>query len=88
MGENPNWKGTITGIRIDPSNKGTPDNKDIGFDFIKFFNSKPSLNQPLDLIFVIDTTGSMWDDIGSVKSSANEIVDALASKTSDYRVGW
>jgi len=49
MGKNPNWKGTITGIRIDPSNKGTPDNKDIGFDFIKFFNSKPSLNQPLDV---------------------------------------
>jgi len=49
MGENPNWKGTITGIRIDPSNEGTPDNKDIGFDFIKFFNSKPSLNQPLDV---------------------------------------
>lgn len=41
---------------------------------------------PIDLIFVIDTTGSMYDDIASVKSSASDIVNALDSKTNDYRV--
>ena len=40
----------------------------------------------LDLIFLIDTTGSMWDDIESVKASANKIVEALDSKNCDYRV--
>lgn len=41
---------------------------------------------PVDLIFVIDTTGSMYDDIASVKDSATEIVNALDSKSGDYRV--
>jgi hypothetical protein len=40
----------------------------------------------LDLIFLIDTTGSMWDDIANVKASANEIVEALDSEGLDYRV--
>lgn len=31
----------------------------------------------LDLVFVVDTTGSMWDDIWSVKQAASSIVDAL-----------
>jgi len=40
----------------------------------------------LDLIFLIDTTGSMQDDIAYVKESANKIVNALDSKEIDYRV--
>jgi len=40
----------------------------------------------LDLIFLIDTTGSMGDDIASVKASAGEIVNALDSTEFDYRV--
>ncbi|MEW6574608.1 MAG: VWA domain-containing protein [Bacillota bacterium] len=44
------------------------------------------IEPPLDLIFVIDTTGSMWDDIDNVKSSATEIVNTIDSKTSDYRI--
>ncbi|MEW6174029.1 MAG: vWA domain-containing protein, partial [Bacillota bacterium] len=40
----------------------------------------------LDLIFAVDTTGSMWDDIDNVKSSATEIVNTIDSKTSDYRI--
>lgn len=40
----------------------------------------------LDLIFLIDTTGSMADDIDNVKSSASEIVGAIDSKNYDYRV--
>lgn len=40
----------------------------------------------LDLIFLVDTTGSMWDDIDAVKASANEIVEALDFEGLDYRV--
>jgi len=40
----------------------------------------------LDLIFTIDVTGSMWDDIGSVKTSATAIVDEISSKVSDWRI--
>jgi len=40
----------------------------------------------LDLIFVIDTTGSMWDDIANVKAAANEIVNTIDTEISDYRV--
>ena len=39
----------------------------------------------LDLIFCIDTTGSMGDDIAAVKSAASEIINRVASKW-DYRI--
>jgi len=45
-----------------------------------------SLEQGIDLIFVVDTTGSMWNDISNVKVAANEIVNTLDASTSDYRV--
>ena len=41
---------------------------------------------PVDLIFAIDTTGSMWDDIASVKTAASQIIDALASISPQFRV--
>jgi len=47
---------------------------------------KPKPESKLDLVFLIDTTGSMWDDIEQVKLSANEIIGALDSKGLDYRV--
>ncbi|MDY7041638.1 MAG: FHA domain-containing protein [Chloroflexota bacterium] len=40
----------------------------------------------LDLIFCIDVTGSMEDDIASVKAAASNIVNAIAAKNEDYRV--
>jgi Mg-chelatase subunit ChlD len=40
----------------------------------------------LDLIFCIDVTGSMDDDIGSVKAAASDSVNTIASRSSDYRV--
>jgi PKD repeat protein len=40
----------------------------------------------MDLIFVIDTTGSMSDDIANVKAQATDIVNALDSKAVNYRV--
>lgn len=41
----------------------------------------------LDLIFAIDTTGSMYDDIAKVKSSATEIINEIAGGSVDYRIG-
>jgi len=41
---------------------------------------------PLDLIFTIDTTGSMWDDIANVKASASAIVEKIDAETSNYRI--
>jgi len=40
----------------------------------------------LDLIFCIDSTGSMWDDIGAAKAAAAAIVDEVANRTDDYRI--
>lgn len=40
----------------------------------------------LDLVFVIDTTGSMWDDLASVKASASTIIDTIAASGADYRI--
>ena len=40
----------------------------------------------LDLIFTIDTTGSMWDDIANVKASATEIVNAIDASIPNYRI--
>jgi hypothetical protein len=40
----------------------------------------------LDLIFVIDTTGSMWDDIANVKASSTEIVNMIDEELNDYRI--
>jgi hypothetical protein len=46
------------------------------------------LIQPkLDLVFTIDVTGSMWDDIDAVKASATDIVNAIADSGADYRIG-
>jgi len=40
----------------------------------------------LDLVFCIDVTGSMEDDIDSVKAAAAGIVDTIAAANDDYRV--
>jgi Zn-dependent metalloprotease len=40
----------------------------------------------LDIVFTIDTTGSMFDDIDAVKASATDIVNALDMKNVDYRM--
>lgn len=48
--------------------------------------SFPGVSPPLDLIFVIDTTNSMWDDIDAVKVSATDIVNSIDSRVTDYRI--
>ena len=40
----------------------------------------------LDLVFVIDVTGSMDDDIAGVKAAASNIVNTVAERNPDYRV--
>ena len=45
------------------------------------------ISPKLDLVFLIDTTGSMGDDIANVKLSANEIIDSLRMNSeNDYRI--
>lgn len=44
-------------------------------------------SSPLDLAFVIDVTGSMEDDIDSVKASATDIVNLVATQFPDSRIG-
>jgi len=41
----------------------------------------------VDLVFVVDTTGSMADNIAAVRDSLTEIVGALDASSSTYRVG-
>jgi Mg-chelatase subunit ChlD len=42
---------------------------------------------PADIVFVIDTTGSMDDDIEAVKQSATQIISEAHKKDSDTRIG-
>lgn len=42
---------------------------------------------PLDLVFVIDTTGSMWDDIDAVKAASAGIVAFAQALSPDVRFG-
>lgn len=41
----------------------------------------------VDLVFVVDTTGSMADNIAAVRESLTEIVGALDASSSTFRVG-
>ena len=42
----------------------------------------------LDLVFVVDTTGSMFDDIAAVQAAATSLVDSVSTDTDlvDYRI--
>ncbi len=42
---------------------------------------------PVDLVFVIDSTGSMIDDVDAVKADMREILEHLKQRNPDYRVG-
>ncbi len=41
----------------------------------------------IDIVFVIDTTGSMADDIAAVQSAAGQIVDRVATTVPDFQIG-
>lgn len=47
----------------------------------------PRVGGALDIVFTIDTTGSMFDDIAAVQGSARRIVGQVASSGADYRIG-
>lgn len=47
---------------------------------------KKETDNGLDLCFVVDTTGSMGDDIEDAKENMASILEHLASKTENYRV--
>jgi hypothetical protein len=40
----------------------------------------------LDVVFCLDTTGSMFDDLNAVKLSARQITDSITSKFADFRI--
>ena len=42
---------------------------------------------PVDVVFVVDTTGSMEDDIDAVKRDLRAILEHLRARNPDYRVG-
>ncbi len=42
---------------------------------------------PVDVVFVVDTTGSMEDDIDAVRRDMRTILDHLRARNPDYRVG-
>jgi Mg-chelatase subunit ChlD len=42
---------------------------------------------PVDVVFVVDTTGSMIDDVGAVKRDMREILAHLRERNPDYQVG-
>lgn len=42
---------------------------------------------PVDVVFVVDTTGSMEDDIDAVKRDMRTILEHLRERNPDYRVG-
>jgi len=43
--------------------------------------------QPVDLVFVVDTTGSMGDDIDAVKADMRSILATLTEANPDRRIG-
>jgi Mg-chelatase subunit ChlD len=43
--------------------------------------------QPVDLVFVVDTTGSMGEHIDAVRRTMGEITDQLAEASPDWQIG-
>ena len=54
-------------------------------DAVRFEYISPA-SLSLDIIFAIDTTGSMWDDIDNVKASASSIVDEVLLDIPNARI--
>lgn len=44
-------------------------------------------DRPADIVFVLDTTGSMKDEIGGVKSAAIQFAESLRMRNRDIRLG-
>ncbi len=50
-----------------------------------FYTEKKEVTYPLDIEFLVDTTGSFWDDINNFKAKASQIVSLLKEQSSDVR---
>ena len=50
------------------------------------FGSNITGNVSIDVCLIIDTTGSMWDEIDVVKQKANQLVGDIANMFPDYRI--
>lgn len=80
-------------LTVDLDNNGADDPDTLG-DGIGFYYSLGDAFGPhtftgstsLDLVFVIDTTGSMGSYIDAVKSAATDILDAVRTSVPDFRV--
>jgi len=48
-----------------------------GIDIARFSDKSVDLTPGQDIAFVIDTTGSMYDDIDAVKAGSRDIIDAI-----------
>lgn len=57
----------------------------VAFDRLDVVRGEPD-EAPLDLIFVIDLTSSMEDDIAGVKAAATKIVQTISATSEDWRV--
>lgn len=54
---------------------------------IEIIEAQLDTDQAVDLVFVVDTTGSMGDHIAAVRRTMGDITDRLDSVTADWRVG-
>ncbi len=54
---------------------------------IAVFRKAVPKDKPIDLVFVVDTTGSMQDDIDEARRRMKQIVKALDERNPDHRVG-
>jgi len=63
-----------------------PFDTDISFT-VPVSGSVKKAGDPIDLVFVIDTTRSMRDDIDAAKAAAVEIINTVRQTSSDFRVG-
>ena len=50
--------------------------------------SATTVNKMADIVFIIDTTGSMTSEINTVVSKAQSFADTLAASDLDYRLGF
>lgn len=51
----------------------------------KTVDSTGSTGNPIDIAFVVDATGSMWDDIAVVKRNINKLLNDIKAYSSDVR---
>lgn len=81
---------------INPSGSPTPEHIPIEYHLAAqgygsylrcgVFGSNVTVNASVDVCFVIDTTGSMGDEIDVVKTKASQLVDTINDTFPDYRI--